>query len=220
MKKIIILFGPPGSGKGTQAKLLAQKTGYTHISTGDLLRSLGAREDLSAEEIRALHIMQAGELVPDKVIYDLVFAVIENNLKNGTGVILDGAIRNLEQARAYQDFFVKNNWENEILALTLVLTDEESARRLTTRLVCQKCGEIYRNDGKNSVCKKCGAQLTVRPDDDFGSVKKRLKAQGNAALAPILAFYEALGVLRYVGGLGTIDKVKTALEEVLEVADK
>ena len=215
MKKIIILFGPPGSGKGTQAKLLAEKTGYAHISTGDLLRSLRERTNLNSSEKEALQIMQTGALVPDQVIYDLVFSVIENNLTAGQGVILDGAIRNLDQARAYQDFFVNHNFSDEVNAIMIDLSDEQSARRLATRLVCGTCGAIYINDGKSQLCPKCGVELSARQDDQPEAVAKRLLLQGNASLASILAFYEGLGVLLHVDGFGTINDVKTALEGVL-----
>jgi len=138
-----MFFGPPGSGKGTQAKLLAASTGYRHISTGDLLRDLKTKSNLSNDEKIALSHMDRGELVPSYLIYKLAFAEIENALKNTPGVILDGAVRSLEQAREYEKFFEQNGWVVQVQALSINLTDEESFERLTKRRVCSKCGQIY-----------------------------------------------------------------------------
>ena len=105
MKKVIILLGIPGSGKGTQAKLLVQKYGYGHISTGDLLRALQADAKADAKDKQMLADMKAGKLVADELIYKLAFAEMEKYLNAGNGVVLDGAIRSVEQAKAYQQFF-------------------------------------------------------------------------------------------------------------------
>ncbi|MCX6779695.1 MAG: nucleoside monophosphate kinase [Candidatus Magasanikbacteria bacterium] len=142
MKKILIFIGPPGSGKGTQAKLLAQKYGFKHISTGDLLRELTTNEQASEQQKEALEEMKAGKLVPDWLIYELAFAAVKENLDNGKGVVLDGAIRNLEQAQKYQEFFEQNSWSDEVLTVEVALSDEEAFNRLTKRRICKNCGEI------------------------------------------------------------------------------
>lgn len=214
MKKIIILFGPPGSGKGTQAKLLAQKTGYAHISTGDLVRDLKSKSNLSADESKAVEIMQTGALVPSELIYRLAFSAIAESLKKIHGVILDGAVRSVEQAQRYQEFFVKNNWQNEVEAVSIELSDEDATERLSKRVVCSRCGEIFINTGIRK-CAKCGGAVAARADDDPEAVRVRLKLQGNAVLAPILEFYKKLNILKTVDGRGTVAQVAAAINNLL-----
>ena len=103
MKRIIILMGVPGSGKGTQARKLVQKYNYGHISTGDLLRALDNDENADKQDKQKLADMKAGKLVADDLIYKLAFAEMDKYLDAGQGVILDGAIRNVEQAKKYQE---------------------------------------------------------------------------------------------------------------------
>lgn len=218
MKKIIILIGPPGSGKGTQAKQIAHKYHYTHISTGDLLRALSQNKNAGEDEKRALEEMKDGHLVPDWLIYRLSFQAIEKSLSAGIGVVLDGAIRNINQAEEYHKFFKEKNWTNEVLVIEVSLTDQESFDRLTKRRVCGKCGEIIpwlpsTYDIKD--CPKCGGVLETRADDDPDVINKRIADQGNQALAPILGYYENSGVLRKVDGMKSIDEVENEIEQVL-----
>ena len=211
-----MFFGPPGSGKGTQAKLLAASTGYRHISTGDLLRDLKTKSNLSNDEKIALSHMDRGELVPSYLIYKLAFAEIENALKNTPGVILDGAVRSLEQAREYEKFFEQNGWVVQVQALSINLTDEESFERLTKRRVCSKCGQIYiYNENLNEICQECGGAVVVRSDDDSKSVKERLNVQGNTALKPILEYYNNLGVLKNIDGKNGIENVQEQILKAL-----
>src|SRR3989344_3449908 len=185
MKKIIIMIGPPGSGKGTQAKKIAAKHGYIHLSSGDLLRSLAQKTELNSLEKEALEQMKSGQLVSDKLIYNLVFSEIEKNVSAGKGVVLDGAIRNLEQARGFQDFFKEKNLTGEVLALEVSLSDKESLTRLTKR-----------------------RDLENRQDDDPKIIKERIAKQGNKVLAPIINFYKDLGVLKTVDGDQSIEDVE------------
>lgn len=218
MHKIIILLGVPGSGKGTQAKRLAEKYGYGHISTGDLLRALVSDPDADKKDKQALEDMKSGKLVPDWLIYKLSFQAIEKKLSAGQGVVLDGAIRNLSQAEEYQKFFVEKNLENEVVAIEVVLKDEDSFDRLTKRRVCAKCGEIIpwiptTKDLK--VCPKCGGELVVRKDDDEKVIRQRIVEQGNVALRPIAEYYEKIGVLEMVDGMKDIGEVEKEIERVL-----
>src|SRR5262245_26888427 len=142
MQKIIIMMGPPGSGKGTQAKRIAEKYGYRHLSTGDLLRQLAEKGNLNADEQKAIDAMKAGELVPNDLIYKLVFKEIEQLLGKGQGVVLDGAIRTLEQARDFQSFFEEKNLVSELIVIYITLSDEGAFQRLTRRRVCGSCGAI------------------------------------------------------------------------------
>ena len=186
------MIGPPGSGKGTQAKRIAQKYNYAHLSTGDLLRALAQKENLSAAEKEAVARMKTGQLVGDGLIYKLAFAEIDKNISQGKGVVLDGAIRNLEQARGFQDFFTSKNLTNEVLALEISLSEKESLTRLTKR------------NG-----------LENRQDDDPKIIKQRIAQQGNKALKPILKFYKKLGMLKTVDGNQTIENVEKDLAEIL-----
>lgn len=219
MKKIIILLGVPGSGKGTQAKLLASRYGYAHISTGDLLRALIGRRDLDMELSNALKAVKSGNLVDSKIIYRFVFEEIEKYINIGNGVVLDGAIRTVEQASEYQKFFKEKGIDNEVIVIELALEDELSMKRLTKRKVCEVCGYIipYSIDNeKKTECEKCGGKLVVRTDDTFEIIQKRIQEQGNVALQPISTYYKALGILNVVDGSQSILDVDAKVISILE----
>lgn len=218
MKKIIILLGVPGSGKGTQAKRLAEKYGYKHISTGDLLRALSKDKNVDAKEKQGLEDMKTGKLVPDWLVYKLTFRAIEKQLSEGRGVVLDGAIRSLDQAKEYQKFFEEKKLEKEALAIEVVLSDEESFNRLTKRRVCAKCGELipWLPTTKNlKVCPKCGGELITRQDDDAKVIRNRIVEQGNGALKPIVEYYEGLGLLKRADGERDIGDVEEEINQIL-----
>ncbi len=217
MKKIIILVGPPGSGKGTQAKKIAEKHNYRHISTGDLLRALDADEQAVPEERQAMNDMKQGKLVADWLIFRLAFRAIDRALSEGRGVVLDGAIRNISQAEEYQKYFKDKGLEQEVVAIEVALSDEEAFNRLGYRRVCSQCGEIVRAIPENtdSTCLKCGGVLTTRPDDAEAVVKKRIAQQGNVALTPIVQFYKDAGALVSVDGAQSIEMVEKQIEKIL-----
>ena len=218
MKKIIMLMGVPGSGKGTQAKRLAARYGYAHISTGDLLRALDLDPASDPEDKRQLAEMKAGRLVPAGLIYKLAFREIEKNLATGQGVVLDGAVRTVEQAREYQNFFREKRVESELVVIEIALDDETTFQRLTKRKVCAECGNIipYSADNeRKTVCDRCGGALMVRADDNPEAIRRRIAEQGNAALQPILDYYRELGVSRRVAGEKEIDEVALEIEEKL-----
>lgn len=218
MKKIIILMGVPGSGKGTQARKLSQRYNYGHLSTGDLLRALDADPNGDLEDKKMLADMKAGNLVSDFLIYKLAFKEIEKYLNNNQGVILDGAIRNVEQAKKYQEFFTDNNLLNEILVIEIKLSDETSWNRLTKRKVCPTCGFILPYSPENElkkICPECGGELIVRKDDNPDTIKKRIAEQGNVAIQPILEYYKSLGDLITIDGEVHIDEVDKEIEKIL-----
>lgn len=218
MKKILIFIGPPGSGKGTQAKILAKKNNFKHISTGDSFRALSVDKNIASDEKQALEEMKAGNLVPDWLVYRLAFKEIKKYLDKNQGVILDGAIRDQAQAREFQKFFTDNNWVNEIIAIEVALSDEESYNRLTKRRMCSKCGEIipWLPTTKDlTTCPKCDGELVLRKDDNEEVIQKRIADQGNIALRPILDFYKNLGVLKTVDGTKSIEEVTKEIEEIL-----
>lgn len=194
MKKIIILLGVPGSGKGTQAKKIAEKYGYVHISTGDLLRALEKEPQADPEDKQKLVDMKAGKLVADDLIYKLMFHAIGQALEERKGVVLDGAIRSVEQARAHQKFFIDKGVVNEALVIEVRIDDATVMQRLQIRLATE------------------GNQ---RADDEPAIMKKRLEEQGNAALQPILDYYRSLGLLKTVDGEPPIDEVEREIDYVL-----
>lgn len=216
MRKIIIVIGPPGSGKGTQAKKIAQKYGYGHISTGDLLRALATQSNLTADEAEALEKMKTGQLVPDVLIYRLAFAEIEKYFNQGSGVVLDGAIRSVEQAERYQDFFDKKDYTNEVQVLDVMLSDEEAFNRLANRRMCGKCSEIIPASFVGNSCPKCGSELTKRTDDKAGTIRQRIESQGNKALAPIRAWYNERKIINEINGTQTIEAVERDIQNTLQ----
>lgn len=190
-------MGVPGSGKGTQAELIAKKYKYIHISTGDMLRNLKTKKDLGKEDKKMLAKMKSGQLVPDKLIYKLVFTEIENNLACGQGVALDGAIRNVEQAKRFQKFFDEKGLSDEVVVMDVNISDKTSLKRLINR-------------------KENASQLQLREDDNLKIMKKRIKEQGNEATRPILYFYKNVGVLKRVNGEKSIEEVYKDIIEILE----
>lgn len=219
MRKIIVMIGPPGSGKGTQAKKIAAKYNYNHLSTGDLLRALAGKPQLDPVEKEAVKQMKSGELVSDSLIYQLVFGEIEKDIAVGRGVVLDGAIRNLEQARGFQKFFEEKKLTDEVLAMEIALSDKDSFERLTKRRVCTKCGEIIPwlpITKKIKFCPKCGGKLEIRQDDDPKIIKERIIKQGNKAISPIINFYKDLGVLVKIDGNQTIEDVENDIDKVFK----
>ena len=203
-------MGVPGSGKGTQARQLVQKYNYGHISTGDLLRALDKDEQADPLDKQKLVEMKAGKLVADDLIYKLAFAEMDKYLDAGRGVILDGAIRNVEQAKKYQEYFAQKDLLNEVLVFEISLSDESSFKRLTKRKVCASCGFILPYSPENEkkhICPECGGELIVRSDDNPETAKQRIAEQGNVAIQPILNYYQELGCLVKVNGELSIKEV-------------
>jgi adenylate kinase len=219
MKKIIILMGVPGSGKGTQAKKMVAQYGYGHISTGDLLRALDKDESADPADIQMLADMKAGKLVADTLIYKLAFAEIEKNLDAGKGVILDGAIRNLSQAQKYDAFFAEKNLSDEVLVIEMALSDETSYSRLANRRVCSACGHILPftpETQKMTTCPDCGGELVTRQDDNPEVIEKRIAEQGNEVIKPILDYYRERGVLVAIDAEKGIEEVDEEIRGIVE----
>lgn len=221
MKQIIILLGVPGSGKGTQARLLVDRYDYGHISTGDLLRALAEDDAADPADKQMLQDMKEGKLVADTLIFKLAFAVMEKYFAEGCGVVLDGAIRSVEQAKAYQNFFKEKGKEKDVIAVEMKLDDETSFLRLSKRKVCESCGNIIPyspdNDAK-TICDQCGGNLVVREDDNPETIRKRIEEQGNNRLAPIVSYYEDLGLLYRVDGSKAIPDVDDQIEDILHLS--
>lgn len=213
----MVLLGPPGAGKGTQAKTLAEHFGIAHISTGDILRQQ-VKEGTELGR-RAQEFMAAGALVPD----DLIIRMVEGRLAEADcagGFLLDGFPRTEAQAEALAALLERQDQGLHSVAL-LVVEDEELVRRLSGRRSCPGCGAVYhtvfsppRETGR---CDACGGSLVQREDDREQTVRHRLLVY-HRQTQPLVEFYQERGLLVTVEGAGPIESVSRALIEVLEKA--
>lgn len=209
----IIFIGPPGSGKGTQAKRLASHYAIPHISTGDMLREAVADGTELGRE--AAPIMASGGLVSD----DLMIGIIDHRLARsdaGKGFILDGFPRTLVQAEKL-DGLVGNGNES-LRVLQLLVPDDAIVRRITMRRTCVQCGAIYHLENNppanDSVCDRCGAEVIARADDTEEAVRRRLEAFHRQTI-PVATYYRSKSVLREVDGIGPVDEVFERIEKSL-----
>jgi adenylate kinase len=209
----IIFIGPPGSGKGTQAKRLASRFEIPHISTGDMLREAVA--DGTPLGQQAAPIMAAGALVPD----DLMIGIIDERMAKADarkGFILDGFPRTLVQAEKLDN--IVGNGEDPLRVLQLLVPDDAIVRRITLRRTCAQCGAIYHLENnppaQGSVCDRCGAEVIARPDDTEEAVRKRLESFHRQTM-PVATYYKAKSILREVDGVGPLDVVFERIEKSL-----
>jgi adenylate kinase len=212
--KIIVLLGAPGSGKGTQAKMISSKLGIPQISTGDMLREERATgTDLGRQ---SSVFMDRGELVPDELILEMVKVRVQNQ-DCARGFILDGFPRTLPQARALDVMLEGMKW-TIWGALYFEVPDEELIERLTGRLSCVLCGKIYHvkfNPPPTQDKCGCGGYLMQRPDDNVAVVTERLKVYREST-APLLDYYEKKKKLHTIQGGGcTIEQVQAKVLKVL-----
>lgn len=212
----LILLGPPGAGKGTQAQRLQQTRGLVQLSTGDMLRAAVA----AGSEIgkRADAVMKRGELVSDEIVVD----IIEERISQpdcAKGFILDGFPRTTAQAEALDAMLARKGMKLDAV-IEMAVDDAQMVDRITGRFTCAKCGAGYHDTNKPpkqaGVCDVCGGtEFTRRADDKAETVKARLEAY-HRQTAPLLPYYRSRGVLQKVDGMAPIDQVAAQIDKVLD----
>lgn len=216
--KLLILLGPPGAGKGTQAQMLMTKHGLVQLSTGDMLRSaVKAGSDIGR---KADAIMKAGQLVPDEVVTALIATRLDDE-RHASGFIFDGYPRTQAQAVALDALLAERGLKLDHV-IELAVDEDALVDRISGRFTCARCNEGYHDRYKlphvAGVCDVCGStEFKRRPDDNAETVRARL-AVYRADTAPILPYYEAKGLVSRVDGMAEIGKVTAAIETILASA--
>lgn len=200
----LILLGAPGTGKGTQAKRLAEQCGFLQVSTGDMLReAVAAGTELGK---KAKQFMDTGALVPDEVMINLVAERLDS--ETADGVVLDGFPRTLAQAQGLDEALAKKGKAID-LALLIAVPDDELVRRLSGRWICRGCGAIYQAETNPSSagdrCERCGGELYQREDDKPETVRARLEQQKPPA--EMIQHYRSMGKLARINGANYVERV-------------
>jgi adenylate kinase len=217
---ILILLGPPGAGKGTQAELLASRKGLVPLSTGNMLRAaVAAGTEIGA---RAKPIMESGGLVPDEIVIGILAERLEQP-DCRSGVILDGFPRTLPQAAAL-DVVLRKKRTKVDAVIEMKVDDKALVERIAGRFSCAKCGAGYHDTFKPAkvagVCDVCqSTEFTRRKDDSAETVRERLYVYYRDT-SPLVGYYYAKGILRTVDGMAPIDEVSAAIAAVLDDARK
>lgn len=212
---IYILLGPPGAGKGTQAKKMVADYGLVHVSTGDIFRENIKNETELGKKVK--DILARGELVDDQLTNGLVFdRLSKDDVKNG--FLLDGYPRNLVQAKALDEWLKENGLEvNNVLDIQVA--SDILVKRISGRRVCPNCGHSYHvvNEPpkKEGVCDQCGSDIIQRPDDCEETVKSRINIYEEQT-KPLVDYYENQGKVLYFDGSQSIDKVYNDVMDSLE----
>jgi adenylate kinase len=211
----LILLGPPGAGKGTQAKRLVDKYSIPQISTGDMLRA-AVREGTQLG-VEAKKFMDAGQLVPDSVVIGLIEERVgKPDCKSG--FMLDGFPRTVGQADALKGVLSKRGLAIDHV-ISIEVPNEELVERLTGRRTCKACGAGFHVQfdppKKAGVCDKCGGELYQRDDDKEATIRNRLKVYEDQT-APLIAYYKKAGLLRPIAGQGSIDDIFARITSVLK----
>ncbi len=206
----IILLGPPGSGKGTQAELLEKNRNFICLSTGDLLREEIKKESEFGKNVK--HYLDNGLLVPDEIITEFILETIEKNRFFEKKVVFDGFPRRVSQADALNKKLAE--FSSSIDSTILIKLDkEEIIKRLTGRLVCPECKKVY-PASHSEICDNCGAKLVKRTDDNEEVIKKRINVY-NEETAPLIEYFNKLGKLIEIDGNGSIEEVHNKIVEVI-----
>ena len=211
----IILLGPPGAGKGTQAARLQATRGMIQLSTGDMLREAVAAG--TPVGLQAKAVMERGELVSDAIVSALIGERLD--AADGQGAIFDGFPRTRAQAEAL-DLLLAERGRGLDHVIELAVDEDELVRRIVGRFTCANCGAPYHDEFKRpavaAVCDVCGStEFKRRPDDNEQTVRTRM-AEYRSKTAPILPFYEERGLVRRVDGMASVDEVAAQIDAILD----
>ena len=211
----IILLGPPGAGKGTQAHRLVEARDMVQLSTGDMLRA--AIKAGSPVGMQAKAVMERGELVSDAIVSALIGEHLDD--AKGKGAIFDGYPRTQHQAEALEMLLADRGRKLDYV-IELKVDEDALVERICGRFSCTECGALYHETAKppasKGVCDVCGStEFKKRPDDNEQTVRKRM-AEYRAKTAPILPFYEEQGLVREVDGMGSVEDVAAAIDAILD----
>lgn len=212
---ILILLGPPGAGKGSQADKIIDGFGLTHISTGDIFRK-NIKEETELG-LRVKETIAAGELVSDELTNELVFDRLSNETSN-EGFMLDGYPRNINQAEALDKWLCENN--KDLTKVIYIDADRDVLiSRIAGRRVCKDCGETYHAINHpplvEGVCDECGGPLIQRPDDNEETAKSRIEIYEEQT-SPLIEYYTESGKLQRFNGNNEIDEVYVEIENSLK----
>ncbi len=212
----IILLGPPGAGKGTQASRLVEKHGMVQLSTGDMLRA--AVQSGSPVGLRAKSVMEAGELVSDEIVSGIIGEKLDT-LDADTGVIFDGYPRTAAQVESL-DQLLSERGRTLDQVIELEVDEPQLIERIVGRYTCANCGTGYHDTFKRpkvaGVCDVCGStEFKRRPDDNAGTVRTRME-EYRKKTAPILPLYDARGLVRRIDGMADIDVVGAEIAAILD----
>ena len=213
---IIVLFGKPGAGKGTQAPLLAKALGVPTLATGDVLRA--AKRAGTRLGLEAKGYMDRGELVPDSVILGILAEELRQP-QYARGVILDGAVRTVPQAEGLEKMLDSLGRKLDAV-LVFDIDNEDIVRRLSDRTVCENCQTPYTGRKVGDVCDKCGGALVRRKDDDPEAIRTRLRVYDDET-APVLGWYKRNGDrVAVVNAVGAIEDITSRALDALGVATR
>ncbi|MFA5538409.1 MAG: adenylate kinase [Gemmobacter sp.] len=213
----IILLGPPGAGKGTQAKRLVEERGMVQLSTGDMLRE--ARTSGTEMGCRVAEVMDRGELVTDEIVIGLIAERLV--ARSGGGFIFDGFPRTLAQADALESLLARMGIGLDA-AIEIQVDDAALIERISGRFTCGSCGEVYhdsaRPTAKPGVCDTCGGTGMIRRADDNAEALRQRLMEYYKKTSPLIGYYYAKGKLATIDGLAPVDAVSVALRRVLDNA--
>ena len=215
MNKIIIIFGPPGSGKGTQAARIIQKYGLNYFATGNLIREESEKETELGKKFKEILNDGRGRLVSDELVEQFIGEKLKN-LDLAKGVIFDGYPRTINQANSLKNILGK------IKPLVLILKVDTAAviERILSRRICENCEKVFENPAKMGItkCDACGGKLVQRTDDNADTISKRIDIYENET-APLIDFYQKEGKIIEINGNLTIEEVWEEIQQKLESDD-